>query len=161
MYEGERPLTTGNRLLGHFFLGGIQRAKRGEPQVEITFEVDANGILHVSARDTVTNVSAAITIQQATGHRSKEEIEVMVAEAERLARDDAAALARVEARNELQHLCYIAKEVVTQSLMPKLELSEAVDKVEAWLEETEADRTTAVAAYAVHKTTLEQAMARA
>ena len=83
MYEGERSLTKDNNLLGKFELTGIPPAPRGVPQIEVTFDIDANGILNVSAHDKTTGKSNRITITNDKGRLSKEEIERMVSEAEK------------------------------------------------------------------------------
>ena len=83
VYEGERSLTKDNNLLGKFELNGIPPAPRGVPQIEVTFDIDANGILNVSASDKTTGKSNRITITNDKGRLSKEEIERMVSEAEK------------------------------------------------------------------------------
>ncbi len=83
VYEGERALTKDNNLLCNFEVSGIPRAPRGDPQVEVTFDIDANGILNVSAADKTTGTSNVITITNDKGHLSKEEIERMVNDAEK------------------------------------------------------------------------------
>ena len=83
VYEGERSLTKDNNLLGKFELSGIPPAPRGVPQIEVTFDIDANGILNVSASDKTTGKSNRITITNDKGRLSKEEIERMVSEAEK------------------------------------------------------------------------------
>jgi len=79
VFEGERPLTDGNNLLGEFTISGIQRAKRGEPKIDVTFELDANGILHVTAIDVETKARANITISNSKGRLSTEEVDKCVA----------------------------------------------------------------------------------
>jgi molecular chaperone DnaK (HSP70) len=111
VYEGERATTDGNEMLGEFTIRGIEHAKRGVPQVDVTFELDANGILNVTAVDSKTKARAHISISNNRGRRSADEIDRMVAEAERLAKDDAKRLELIEARNELESLMYTAKDV--------------------------------------------------
>lgn len=84
VYEGERATTDGNNLLGKFVIDGIERAKAGVPQIVVTFDIDANGILKVSAEDKVTNKKAHIVIENQKGRNSDEQIERMVREAEAL-----------------------------------------------------------------------------
>jgi heat shock protein 5 len=99
IYEGERSLTKDNNLLGKFELTGIPPAPRGVPQIEVTFEIDANGILKVSAQDKVAGKSESITITNDKGRLSKEEIERMVEEAEKYAEEDKSTRERIEAKN--------------------------------------------------------------
>ncbi|KAF8338590.1 heat shock protein 70 family [Amanita rubescens] len=106
VFEGERSLTKDNNLLGKFELTGIPPAPRGVPQIEVTFEIDANGILKVSAADKGTGKSESITIKNEKGRLSEEEIERMVAEAERFAADDEAQRKRIEALNSLSSFIY-------------------------------------------------------
>ena len=87
VFQGERPLVEGNKLLGKFHLGDIPPAPRGMPQIEVTFDIDANGIVHVTAKDKGTGKDASITLTGSTG-LSKEEIDAKVAEAEAHKADD-------------------------------------------------------------------------
>lgn len=82
VYEGERGMTRDNNLLGKFELAGIPPAPRGVPQIEVTYDIDANGILNVSALDKTTNTIKKITITNDRGHLNKDQIDKMVAEAE-------------------------------------------------------------------------------
>ena len=102
VYEGERSMTKDNNLLGKFELTGIPPAPRGVPQIEVSFELDANGILRVSAGDKGTGKSTSITITNDKGRLSAEEIERMVEEAEKYAEEDKATRERIEARNGLE-----------------------------------------------------------
>merc|ERR1719232_1271261 len=88
VYEGERPMTKDNHLLGEFELGGIPPAPRGEPQVEVTFEIDSNGILNVMAEDKGTGKSEKITITNDKGRLTEEQIEKMIKEAEMFAEQE-------------------------------------------------------------------------
>merc|ERR1711978_59598 len=109
VFEGERPMTKDNHLLGKFELTNIPPAPRGVPQIEVSFEVDANGILQVSAEDKGTGKAEKITITAEKGRLSEEEIERMVAEAEEYAEDDKKLKERVESRNELESYAYSLK----------------------------------------------------
>ncbi|ORY61941.1 heat shock protein 70 family [Leucosporidium creatinivorum] len=102
VYEGERARTKDNNLLGKFELSGIPPAPRGVPQVEVTFDIDANGILNVSAADKTTGKSNKITITNDKGRLSKEEIERMVNEAEQYKAEDEEAAARITAKNGVE-----------------------------------------------------------
>lgn len=105
-------LTILKNLLGKFELSGIPPAPRGVPQIEVTFELDANGILKVSAGDKGTGKSESITITNDKGRLSQEEIERMVEEAERYAEEDKAIKERIEARNGLENYAYSLKNQV-------------------------------------------------
>jgi len=106
VYEGERTLTKDNNLLGKFELSGIPPAPRGVPQIEVTFEIDANGIMKVAAADKGTGKSESITITNEKGRLSQEEIDRMVAEAEKFASEDEAQRKRIEALNQLSSFIY-------------------------------------------------------
>lgn len=106
VYEGERSLTKDNNLLGKFELSSIPPAPRGVPQIEVTFEVDANGIMKISAVDKGTGKSESITITNEKGRLSPEEIERMVKEAEEFAAEDEAQRKRIEALNHLSSFVY-------------------------------------------------------
>merc|ERR1719265_2145156 len=110
VYEGERSRTKDNNLLGKFELGGIPPAPRGVPQVEVTFDVDANGVLNVSAEDkSASGKKANITITNDKGRLSKDDIERMVREAEQFADEDAQAKERIDAKNGLESYAYNMK----------------------------------------------------
>jgi len=103
--QGERPMARDNRTLGRFHLDGIPPAPRGVPQIEVTFDIDANGILNVSAKDTATGKQQHIAITSSSG-LSKEEIDKMVKEAEANAADDARHKQEIEVRNQTDSLVY-------------------------------------------------------
>src|ERR1700734_3000714 len=103
--QGERPMAAQNRTLGKFKLGGIMPAPRGVPQIEVTFDIDANGILNVTAKDNATGKDAKITITSSSG-LSKEEVERMAKDAEAHAAEDKEAKEKIEARNQLDSLVY-------------------------------------------------------
>jgi hypothetical protein len=109
VYEGERSLTKDNNLLGKFELTGIPPAPRGVPQIEVSFELDANGILKVSAHDKGTGKQESITITNDKGRLTQEEIDRMVAEAEKFAEEDKATRERIEARNGLENYAFSLK----------------------------------------------------
>jgi len=109
--QGERPMATDNRTLGKFILDGILPAPRGMPQIEVTFEVNANGILNVSARDKGTGKEQKITITASSG-LSKEEVEKMRREAEQHAAEDAKRKEEVEVRNSADSLTYTAEKTL-------------------------------------------------
>jgi len=103
--QGERPMVAGNKSLGRFHLDGIPSAPRGVPQIEVTFDIDANGILHVSAKDHATNKEQSIRIEASSGLR-EEDIQRMVREAESNSEADRKAKETVEARNRADSLVY-------------------------------------------------------
>jgi L1 cell adhesion molecule like protein len=109
IYEGERNFTKDNNLLGRFRLEGIPPMPRGIPQIEITYDLDANGILNVSASEKSTGKSNKITITNDKGRLSKEQIEKMVAEAAEHEAEDKARMARIEAKNEMESYLYNAR----------------------------------------------------
>ena len=109
MFEGERQFTKDNRLLGTFRLEGIPPAPRGVPQIEVVFDMDANGILNVSASEKSSGKSQKITITNEKGRLSKEDIERMVEEAEKASADDKAAMERITAKNDLESYLYNAR----------------------------------------------------
>jgi len=126
IYEGERSCTEGNNLLGEFTIHGIERNKRGVPQIEVHFSVDSNGILSVSARDKITNVKAGVTIAANKGRLSTNDIARMVQEAERFKAVDEERVALIEAKNELEMVLYEVKAAEKAALL--------VQEVEQWLE---------------------------
>ena len=109
--QGERPMAAQNKSIGQFNLSGIAPARRGVPQIEVTFDIDANGILKVSAKDKATGKEQAIRIEASSG-LSKEEIEKMKAEAEANAEADKKRKEAVEARNQADSLCYQAEKTI-------------------------------------------------
>jgi molecular chaperone DnaK len=112
--QGERKFATDNRSLGTFKLDGIPPAPRGTPQIEVTFDIDANGILNVSAKDKATNKEQKITITASSG-LSKEEAEKMRVDAEAHSEDDRRRLEEVEARNRLDGILYQSEKMVKEN----------------------------------------------
>merc|ERR1712231_3415 len=109
VFEGERSMTKDNHLLGKFELTGIPPAPRGVPQIEVSFEIDANGILQVSAEDKGTGNKEKITITNDQNRLTPEDIERMIQDAEKFADEDKKLKERVEARNELESYVYSLK----------------------------------------------------
>ena len=114
MVQGERPMAANNKSLGKFILDGIPPAPRGVPQIEVTFDIDANGILNVSARDKATGREQAMQIMPSSG-LSDSEIERMVDEAEKHASEDAAAKAGIEAHNMADTAMYGAEKFIADN----------------------------------------------
>jgi molecular chaperone DnaK len=141
--QGERPMAKDNKILGNFRLDGIPAASRGTPQIEVTFDIDANGILNVSAKDQGTGKEQKITISGSSG-LDKDEVEKLKREAEAHAAEDEALKASVEARNELDNIVYQAEKQITDmgDKIPedkKSELEGAIVEAKAVLENQEAD----------------------
>merc|ERR1719240_1886698 len=146
VFEGERSMTKDNHLLGKFELSGIPPAPRGVPQIEVTFEVDANGILQVSAEDKGTGKSEKITITAEKGRLSEEDIERMVKEAEEFADEDKKTKDRIDGRNGLEGYLYNVKNSIEdeeKGVAAKIEeddktkVSDAVKDVLDWLDENQ------------------------
>jgi len=143
VYEGERPMTKDNHLLGKFDITGIPPAPRGVPQIEVTFEIDANGIMVVSAEDKGTGNKEKITITNDNNRLSPDDIERMINDAEKFAEEDAALKGRVEARNELESYAYSLKNQLSdkEKLGGKLDedeqskIEEVINEKIKWLEE--------------------------
>jgi len=128
VFEGERAMTKDNHLLGKFDLTGIPPAPRGVPQIEVTFDVDANGILNVSACDKSTGKQNKITITNDKGRLSKEDIEKMVNDAEKYKADDDKQKERISAKNNLESYCFNMKSTLDDEKM-KGKISETDRKV--------------------------------
>ena len=145
VFEGERAMTKDNHLLGKFELTSIPPAPRGVPQIEVTFEIDANGILNVGAEDKGTGKSEKITITNDKGRLSQEEIERMVEEAEEFAEEDRKIKERVDARNSLETYAYNMKNTVADDdkLASKIadddksQIEEAVKDTLDWLDDNQ------------------------
>ena len=138
VFEGERSMTKDCRSLGKFELTGIPPAPRGVPQIEVAFDVDANGILSVSARDTASGASKDITITAEKGRLSEDEIERMVREAEEFADEDAKLRANVEARNQFEAYAYQLRgslDSLTLDGDDAAALDKAFDAATAWLDD--------------------------
>jgi len=114
VFEGERPQTSANNKLGEFKISGVQRAKRGEPKVEVTFSLDANGILSVTAMDKVTGAQAKADIKADRGRLTDADIERMVADAERYKEEDLALARKIHLRNALEEAIYSVKSSLTE-----------------------------------------------
>merc|ERR1711896_72456 len=141
-YEGERSRTKDNNMLGKFELGGIPPAPRGVPQIEVTFDVDANGVLNVSAEDKgASGKKANITITNDKGRLSKDDIERMVREAEQFAEEDKLAAEKIAAKNGLESYCYSMKNTINEekfksaiSEEEKKQIEDKIDETTKWLE---------------------------
>jgi heat shock 70kDa protein 1/2/6/8 len=141
VFEGERARTKDNNLLGKFELSGIPPAPRGVPQIEVTFDLDANSILSVNAADKTSGKSEKITITNDKGRLSKEDIERMVSEAEKYKAEDEAATARISAKNGLESYAYnlrnsLNEEQFASKLDPadKEKLDKAITDTISWLD---------------------------
>merc|ERR1712240_196851 len=141
VFEGERPMTTNNNLLGKFELSGIPPAPRGVPQIEVTFDVDANGILNVSAVDKSTGKENKITITNDKGRLSKKDIEKMVNEAEAYKAEDEKQRERIGAQNNLESYCFNMKSTLDEEKVKsaisdsdKKKIEDKCDECIKWLD---------------------------
>jgi len=141
VYEGERSMTKDNNLLGKFELTGIPPAPRGVPQIEVTFDIDANGILNVSAEDKTTGKVNRITITNDKGRLSKDDIERMVRDAERFKADDDAQREKIEAKNGLENYVYNIRNTINDdnvasklSEADKKSINDIVDQTVQWID---------------------------
>ena len=135
VYEGERKFTTDNNQLGKFDLSGIPPAPRGVPQIEVTFDVDANGILNVSAQDKATKNVKQITITNDKGRLSQHEINRMVEDAEKFKAEDEAASKKVEAKNGLESYAYSLRSTLQDEKIAGVISEEDKNTVNAVVEE--------------------------
>jgi molecular chaperone DnaK len=143
VFQGEREIAAHNKMLGQFDLVGIPPAARGIPQIEVTFDIDANGIVNVSASDKSTGKRQQITIQS-SGGLSKEDVERMVQDAERMKDEDMKEQTKVQAKNEAENLCYAVEKQLTElkekmSSGDKGELEEKMAKLRAEMAGAEVD----------------------
>jgi len=141
VYEGERAMTKDNNQLGKFELAGIPPAPRGVPQIEVTFDVDANGILNVSAVDKSTGKENKITITNDKGRLTKEQIEKMVNEAEKYKDEDEKQRDRITARNALEGYCFSVKQTLDDDkLKDKIDSSDRqtitnkIEETQKWMD---------------------------
>ena len=141
VYEGERGMTKDNHLLGKFNLEGIPPGPRGVPQIEVTFDIDANGIMNVQAADKATGKSSKITITNEKGRLSKEDIERMVNEAEKYKGEDEIMKKRIESKNGFENYCFQMKNTLHDEKLKetfteddKKVIEEAVKEGLQWIE---------------------------
>lgn len=143
VYQGERAMAEQNVKLGGFDLTGIPPARRGVPQIKVTFEIDANGILQVSAFDKVTKKKQGVSISPEQGRLSEDEIARMVKEAEEFAEEDKAVKLKLKAKSALENYVYQLKEYVTskpkESKLSDQQLKELEMKIEETIEFLDAD----------------------
>jgi L1 cell adhesion molecule like protein len=142
IFQGERAMTKDNKILGQFDLSGIPPAPRGVPKIDITLDIDANGILNVSAEEKGTGKSSKITITNDQNKFSKEQIEDMVKAAEKFKEDDEKERARIEAKNNLENYVYNTRNTLRDKDEEKSkeawqEAEPIVNEGIAWLENNE------------------------
>ena len=142
VYEGERALTKDNRLLGKFYLEGIPPAPRGVPQIEVTFDVNSDGIVNVSAQDKGTNKKNSIVIKNEKGRLSSEEIDEMMKEAEKFKEEDRLIKERIDSRNSLESYAYSVQSSLNEDKLKSVcddsevqNLKEKVEEIINWLDE--------------------------
>ncbi len=136
VYEGERSQTRNNNKLGEFTMSGLPPMPRGVPQIEITYELDANNILSVSAVEKSSGKSEKITIKNESNRLSKEEIERMVAEAEKFKADDDKIKEKVEAKNKLEGYCFSVRSSMLEEEKMKTALGDDYNMVDETIKET-------------------------
>ena len=142
VFEGERSMTKDNHLLGKFDLSGIAPAPRGTPQIEVTFEIDVNGILNVRAEDKATGNAESVTITDEKGRLSEEDIQRMIREAEEAADEDKKLKETVESRNQLENYIYQIKNAINDeekigkviSAGDKSTIEKALEEAQEWVE---------------------------
>lgn len=144
VFEGERTMTKDNNSLGNFELGGIPPAPRGTPQIEVTFDIDANGIMNIEAQDKTSGVKKHITISNDKGRLSSDDIERMVKEAEDFKEEDMKLQENIETKNEFENILFQTKttlgnEKVTEKLSEEdiKIMNETINENEQWLQENE------------------------
>jgi len=144
VYEGERKFTKDNNILGKFDLNGIPAMPRGQPQIEVTFNVDANGILQVEASEKSSGKRETITIKAEKGRLSDDEIDRMVQEAEEFKEQDQAYADKVEARNQLESYVFSLRNKMEEDQVQQgldqaelASLKEAVDSALTWLDDNQ------------------------
>ncbi len=136
VFEGERPQTSNNNKLGEFTLSGLPPMPRGMPQIEITYELDANGILSVSAVEKSSGKSQKITITNDSNRLSKDDIERMVKDAERFKAEDEIVRKRVEAKNKLEGYCFSVRSSMLDDEKMRTALGSDADTVDTLIRET-------------------------
>ena len=145
VFEGERALVKDNHMLGKFDLNGIPPAPRGVPQIDVTFEIDENSILTVSAHEKGTDKKETISITNDKGRLTKEEIEAMVADAEKFAESDKAIKEKIDARHQLENYIYQMRNTIEDKdkLADKIDaddkssIADALSEAQDWLSSNE------------------------
>jgi len=136
VFEGERAMTKDNNMLGKFHLDGIPPAPRGVPQIEVTFDIDANGILNVSAQDKSTGKANQITITNEKGRLSQSEIDRMVSEAEKFKAEDDMNREKIEAKNGLENYCFTMRNTLQEEKLKDKFENDDKEKIEKAVQET-------------------------
>ena len=144
VFEGERTMTKDNNSLGKFELEGIPPAPRGTPQIEVSFDIDANGIMNIEAQDKTSGAKKQITISNDKGRLSSDDIERMVKEAEEFKEEDEKLQEKIESKNEFENILFQTKTTLTnEKVAEKLSeeeiklMNEKINENEQWLQETE------------------------
>lgn len=149
MFEGERTLVKDNHRLGKFEIGGIIAAPRGVPQIEVTFQIDVNSILSVTAKDKASGKSESITITNDKGRLSKDEIDAMIKDSEKYAEQDKILKEKLDAKSSLDNYLYTMRSTIEDrdKLADKLDssdkstISNALDSAQDWAKNNEDDGT--------------------
>lgn len=159
VFEGERAMTQDCHLLGNFQLDGIAPAPRGVPQIEVTFDLDANGILNVTAEDKATSKKNKITITNDKGRLSKEEIDRMVNDAEKFKQDDTQVRERIESRNKFEGYLYSVKQTLgeqsVKDKMPSDDLNSVMSLIDTELQWLNNNNEASKEEYDLHQKDLE------
>ena len=141
VFEGERQMTKDNRIMGKFNLDGIPPMRRGQPQIEVTFDMDSNGILNVSAQEKTTGKMQKITITNEGNRLSKDEVERLVKEAEKFKAEDEIIKKKIEAKNGLEHYIYAIKNTLEDEKLKdkfeeadKTKVNDAITAAQQWFE---------------------------
>jgi len=145
VFEGERQFTKDNNVLGKFTLDGIPPMARGQPQIEITYDIDVNGILNVSAIEKSTGKNNKITITNEKGRLSQSEIDRLIKEAEKFKDEDEKAKQRIESKNQLEHYCYSMRQTLNEEKLKdkfsedeKTSINKGCDDALKWLNDNPA-----------------------
>lgn len=165
VFEGERTQTKDCNSLGKFTLEGIPPMPRGQPQIEVSFDVDANGILNVSALEKSTGKSQQITITNDKGRLSQDEIERMVADAEKFKAEDDAVQQRIEARNKLDNYVYMVQGFMKEgghslNVDDKETIESKIDEIQSWMDVEQGDAETYEAKHKELETLFQPIMAK-
>jgi len=158
VYEGERMKSDANNLLGKFVISGVEKAKKGEPKIDVSFSIDSNGILNVEAKDQKTGANAKISIAS-RGRASDQDVDRMVKDAERFRKEDEARMKQLDASNELESLVNQVRQLILEDPTLGENLEKTLSSTEEWLEQHKSGAT--AAEMNMRKSTLNTALVKA